>query len=79
MFEGKTVYLIPDDKRDEYFSFVDKFKTIVKNVNDDNFNGYNDPLVIIDLSCFEPQQCQWIEVFMRVIGANDVTQSMNNN
>ena len=77
MFEGTTVFRIPDNKRDDYFSFVEKFKCSVKNVNDDNWNAYNDPLVIIDFSCFTLQQCQWITVFMNIIGAKNVTNAIN--
>lgn len=79
MFEGTTVYRIPDNKRDKYFLFVENFKSTVKNVNDDNWNAYNDPLIIIDFSCFSLHQCQKINLFMTIIGAKNVPDSMIDN
>lgn len=74
--EGFKTYLIPDNRREEYFEYVDKFKGKVKNVTEENWNTYKDPLVTIDMSTFTFHQCLSIELFMSKIGAKDVTQSM---
>lgn len=75
MTEGLKAYRIPEDKRWEYFEFVDKFKVSVKNVNDENWNTYNDPVVIINTSEFLFSQVMAIRLFMGRIGAKDITES----
>lgn len=71
--EGVKTYLIPDEKRDEYFDFVDMFKRKVENVTEENWNAYSDPLVTIDMSTFTFYQGLSIKLFMSRIGAKDVT------
>lgn len=74
--EGMKTYLIPDEKRDEYFEYVDIFKEKVKYVSEQNWNTYNDPLITIDLSTFSFHQVMSIKLFMSKIGAKDVTESL---
>ena len=74
--EGLKTYLIPDEKRNEYFDYVDMFRGKVKNVTEENWNTYNDPLVTIDMSTFTFQQSLSIKLFMSRIGAKDVTESL---
>lgn len=74
--EGLKTYLIPDEKRDEYFDYVDKFRGKVKNVTEENWNTYNDPMVTIDMSTFTSHQSLSIRLFMNRIGAKDVTESL---
>lgn len=75
--DGKKTYLIPDEKRNEYFEYVDMFKTNVKNVNEDNWCTYNDPLVTIDMSEYTFEQSMSIKLFMSRIGAKDVTEILS--
>jgi len=70
--EGKVTYLIPDEKREEYFNYVDILKSKVKNVTDDNWNVYSDPMVTIDFSEFSRLQCCSIIMFMKRIGAKEI-------
>lgn len=72
--EGLKTYLIPDEKRNEYFDYVDMFRGKVKNITDENWNTYNDPLVTIDMSTFTFHQSLSIKLFMNRIGAKDVTE-----
>jgi hypothetical protein len=74
--EGLKTYLIPDEKRDEYFDFVDMFRGKVKNVTEENWNTYSDPLITIDMSTFTFHQTLSIKLFMGRIGAKDVTDAL---
>ena len=74
--EGLKTYLIPDEKRNEYFDYVDMFRGKVKNITEENWNTYNDPLVTIDMSTFTFHQSLSIKIFMNRIGAKDVTESL---
>jgi hypothetical protein len=74
--EGLKTYLIPDEKRNEYFDYVDMFRGKVKNITEENWNTYNDPLVTIDMSTFTFHQSLSIKFFMNRIGAKDVTESL---
>ena len=74
--EGIKTYLIPDEKRNEYFDYVDMFRGKVKNVTEENWNTYNDPLVTIDMSTFTFHQVLSIKLFMSRIGAKDITESL---
>ena len=73
--EGLKTYLIPDDKRKEYFDFIDMFRSKVRNVTEENWNTYNDPLVTVDISTFTFHQSVSIQLFMSSIGAKDVSES----
>lgn len=74
--EGLKTYLIPDEKRNEYFDYVDMFRGKVKNVTEENWHTYNDPLVTIDMSTFTFKQSLSIKLFMSRIGAKDITESL---
>ena len=74
--EGIKTYLIPDEKRNEYFDYVDMFRGKVKNVTEENWGTYNDPLVTIDMSTFTFHQVLSIKLFMSRIGAKDITESL---
>lgn len=74
--EGLKTYLIPDEKRDEYFDFVDMFRGKVKNVTEENWNTHSDPLITIDMSTFTFHQTLSIKLFMSRIGAKDVTNAL---
>jgi hypothetical protein len=73
MFDGQKAYLIPNDKREEYFEFSDLIKSKVNGVNEENWNTYNDPVVKIDMSFFKQNIVIGIKLFMGRIGAKDVT------
>lgn len=75
MTEGLKAYRIPEDKRWEYFEFVDKFKNKVKNVSEENWNTYKDPVVVIDTSHFLFSHVMAIRLFMSRIGAKDISES----
>lgn len=78
MFDGQIAYRIPDDKRDEYFAWVDgmKKKCKLNYTNDETiWNTYNDPVIIVDMSYFTFHQSLGIKLFMSKIGAKDVTEA----
>lgn len=74
--EGLKTYLIPDEKRNEYFDYLDMLRTKVYYINEENWCTYNDPLVTIDMSTFSFKQSLSIKLFMSRIGAKDVTESL---
>lgn len=76
--EGVRVYKIPDESRNDYFDFVDDFKKRIRNVSEENWNTYNDPLIQIDMSTFSRPACLLIEIAMNRLKAIDVTESLDN-
>lgn len=79
-FEGFKAFRIPDDKRDEYFEFVDKLQTAVKGEATDreNWDASADPIIIIrDITLFSEQNQKAILANFARIGAKDVTEIYN--
>lgn len=73
--EGIITYLIPAEKRNEYFLYVDMFRSKVKNVTEENWNTHSDPLVTIDMSTFTFYQSLSIKLFMSRIGAKEISNN----
>lgn len=74
--EGINTYLIPDEKRNQYFDFVDMFTDNVKNVTPENWDTLKDPFVTIDFSDFTFHQVLAIKSFMSRIDANNITETL---
>lgn len=74
--EGFVAFRIPDDKREEYFNFVNKLKEHAPlSASDSNWDATNDPIVIIhDMTMFSQKNQEAINNFMTRIGAKDVTE-----
>lgn len=71
-FEGFKSYLIPDDKRQDYFDFVEKIRSNVNGINEENWKTYNDPIITIDFSYFDLYKSSSIKLFMSRIGAKEI-------
>lgn len=80
-FDTQIAFLIPDDKRDEYFEWVNVMASFCKramNINNvmQAWNTELDPIIIADKEFFS--QVNWIAIenFMKKIGAKDVTETL---
>lgn len=84
VFDTQFAFLIPDDKREEYFNLVDevaKYCPTAMNLNNINqaWNAYLDPIVIIDMSYFSKKNSEVIRVKMEKLGAKDITDTLSQN
>lgn len=82
MFDTQVAFLVPDDKRDEYFELVDKVADFCPNAM--NLNNVRqswdttlDPIVIVDMSYFSKQNGEAIRTEMMKLGAKDITDSLS--
>jgi len=75
--DGFRAYLIPNDKRDEYFDFKEKLDTAAHNhVQQSGWDTFSDPVIKIhDITVFSQKNVTAIEAFMKRIGAKDVTDT----
>ena len=81
-YDTQKAFLIPDDKRDEYFEWViimAKYNPIAMN-NSNVQSAWDctmDPVIIGDADYFTEKNWKAIEAFMTKIGAKDITESLS--
>lgn len=73
MTEGIKKYIIPDNKREEYFILVDNLAKI-NGFSEEVWCTDNDPIITIDMSFFSKIRCEQIESAMIRFCAIDITE-----
>ena len=76
--EGKRAFVIPDESREEYFDWVVGMKEkcgLTGSNQEEIWNTYNDPMIIVDLSFFSKHNCDVILNFLNKIKAKDISES----
>lgn len=81
-FDTQKAFLIPDDKRDEYFEWVTimaKYCPKAMSLNNVGkaWNTDLDPIIVGDREYFSEKNWKAIETFMTKISAKDVTESLS--
>lgn len=74
---GFMAFKIPDNKRDEYFEWVERLCTAVPGeaTDRDNWDAYSDPIIIIrDMTLFSAHNQKAILAMFNRIGAKNVTE-----
>jgi len=75
VFDGFKAFRIPDDKRDDYFDFIDRLIEAAPRASD-TIDAYNDPIIIFhDMTLYSQKNQEAILAFMNRIGAKDVTSA----
>ncbi len=81
-FDTQKAFLIPDEKRDEYFEWVKVMANYCPGAMSNSnvtqaWNTELDPIIIANSEYFSEKNWKAIEAFMKKIGAKDVTESLS--
>lgn len=75
--DTQVAFLLPDDKREDYFNWIDGLLATIKHSNvTEAWNVYNDPIIIADKEFITQHNWKVVESFMRKIGAKNITETL---
>ena len=77
--DTQRAFLIPDDKRDDYFKIVEAVDSWICRFSgryDQAIDASNDPIVIFNMEYIPKAIWLYIEKKLEAIGAKDVTETL---